>query len=73
LSSIVRSRIHALPIPADAPMRDPRAFLVRIWDGFLAGFALPDFAVVAPTASPGVNDSIVSVYRLLRNDLSCAS
>ncbi|HEX3129510.1 MAG TPA: phosphotransferase [Thermoanaerobaculia bacterium] len=40
-------RIHALPIPADAPVRDPRAFLVQIWDESLAGFALPDFAVDA--------------------------
>jgi thiamine kinase-like enzyme len=29
------------------PPTRPRAFLVRIWDGFLAGFALPDFAVDA--------------------------
>lgn len=40
-------RIHALPIPADAPVRDPRAFLVQIWDESLPGFVLPDFAVDA--------------------------
>jgi thiamine kinase-like enzyme len=36
-------RIHALPLPADARMREPREFLTQVWDGFLAGFALPDF------------------------------
>jgi thiamine kinase-like enzyme len=37
-------RIHALPLPADVSMRDPREFLAQVWNGFLAGFALPDFA-----------------------------
>jgi aminoglycoside phosphotransferase (APT) family kinase protein len=38
-------RIHALPLPAnDAPARDPRELLAQVRDGFLAGFALPDFA-----------------------------
>lgn len=36
-------RIHALPLPADTHMREPREFLAQVWDGFLAGFALPDF------------------------------
>jgi Ser/Thr protein kinase RdoA (MazF antagonist) len=36
-------RIHALPIPADAPRRDPRDLLAQVWDGLLAGFALPGF------------------------------
>lgn len=36
-------RIHDLPIPAAAPVRDPHAFLTQIW-GDLAGFAVPDFA-----------------------------
>ncbi|WP_257450556.1 phosphotransferase [Archangium lipolyticum] len=36
-------RIHALPLPADARMRDPREFLSQIWNGFLTGFALPVF------------------------------
>jgi aminoglycoside phosphotransferase (APT) family kinase protein len=37
-------RIHALPIPADARMREPREFLLQIWNDFLTGFVLPDFA-----------------------------
>jgi thiamine kinase-like enzyme len=37
-------RLHALPLPADAPMRDPRALLVQCRDDLLAGFAIPDFA-----------------------------
>jgi thiamine kinase-like enzyme len=36
-------RIHALPLPADARMREPREFLAQVWNGFLAGFSLPDF------------------------------
>ena len=36
-------RIHALPIPEGAPLREPRAFLTQIWRDFLVGFALPDF------------------------------
>ena len=40
-------RIHALPIPAAARVRDPRAFLTQISAGLLAGFALPDFAANA--------------------------
>ncbi len=44
-------RIHVLPLPADASMRDPREFLAQVRHGFLAGFALPDF----------VNDTIQRV------------
>ena len=40
-------RIHALPIPAAARVRDPRAFLTQISAGLRAGFALPDFAANA--------------------------
>jgi aminoglycoside phosphotransferase (APT) family kinase protein len=40
-------RIHSLPLPADARMREPREFLVQIWKGFLADFALPAFVVGA--------------------------
>jgi thiamine kinase-like enzyme len=57
-------RIHALPIPADARMRDPREFLAQVWNGPLTGFALPDFASKAvqrtlseeppPSERPGV-------------------
>lgn len=36
-------RIHALPLPADARLRDPREFLTQVWGSFLAGFALPSF------------------------------
>jgi aminoglycoside phosphotransferase (APT) family kinase protein len=36
-------RIHALPLPADARMRDPREMLAQVWNGALAGFALPGF------------------------------
>lgn len=38
-------RIHALPLPADAPRRDPHAMLAHVWRG-LAGVAVPAF--VAP-------------------------
>lgn len=37
-------RIHALPVSGDAPLREPRAFLLQIWGGLSADFALPDFA-----------------------------
>ena len=37
-------RIHALPLPADARMREPREFIARLWEGFLADFAVPNFA-----------------------------
>ncbi|MDC0741619.1 phosphotransferase [Polyangium mundeleinium] len=37
-------RIHALPVPEGARERDPRAFLLQIWNGFQAGIALPAFA-----------------------------
>lgn len=40
-------RIHALPIPAGACVRDPRAFLTQISAGLGTGFALPDFATNA--------------------------
>jgi len=36
-------RIHALPIPADAPGRDPREFLAQMWEVVRSGFTLPDF------------------------------
>lgn len=43
-------RIHALPLPADARMRDPRELLAQVWGGFLANFPLPEFVseVVTP-------------------------
>jgi hypothetical protein len=34
--------IHALPLPADAPRRDPREFLAQLWGGPLADYALPE-------------------------------
>ena len=37
-------RIHALPVPAAARVRDPRAFLAQISAGLRSGFALPEFA-----------------------------
>jgi aminoglycoside phosphotransferase (APT) family kinase protein len=37
-------RIHAIPLPAGAPVRDPRAFLARVSEGLLSGFAVPSFA-----------------------------
>jgi len=37
-------RIHALPVPPAARVRDPRAFLTQISAGLRAGFALPAFA-----------------------------
>ncbi|OJH33694.1 phosphotransferase [Cystobacter ferrugineus] len=37
-------RIHALPPPADAPMRDPRGLLAQVKHGLLGSFALPGFA-----------------------------
>jgi aminoglycoside phosphotransferase len=37
-------RIHALPLPADARMREPRELMAKVWEGFLADFAVPDFA-----------------------------
>ena len=40
-------RIHALPLPAAARVRDPRAFLAQISAGLRTGFALPDFAADA--------------------------
>jgi thiamine kinase-like enzyme len=43
LGRTVRS-IHALPIPHDARLRDPREFLAQIWDGLQAAFAVPGFA-----------------------------
>jgi thiamine kinase-like enzyme len=36
-------RIHALPLPADARMREPIEFLTQVRNGSLAGFALPGF------------------------------
>ncbi|MDC3954779.1 phosphotransferase [Polyangium jinanense] len=36
-------RIHALPIPGVAPMRDPREFLTQLWNQVLSGFPLPGF------------------------------
>lgn len=43
LGRVVR-RLHALPLPAAAPVREPREFLVQVWGGLPAGFALPAFA-----------------------------
>ena len=41
-------RIHALAIPADAPRRDPRAFLAQISGAAPpVGFLLPDFVLQA--------------------------
>ena len=37
-------RLHALPPPAGAPARDPRAFLAQLWAG-LRGLPLPPFVV----------------------------
>ena len=37
-------RIHAVPIPAAARVRDPRAFLAQISGGLRRGFAVPEFA-----------------------------
>ena len=37
-------RIHALPIPATARVRDPRVFLAQILAGLGSSFAVPDFA-----------------------------
>lgn len=37
-------RLHAIPLPAGARLRDPRALLVRCRDDLLAGFAIPAFA-----------------------------
>ncbi|OJT21105.1 hypothetical protein BO221_30010 [Archangium sp. Cb G35] len=37
-------RIHALPLPSDGHLRDPREVLAQVWNGALAGFTLPDFA-----------------------------
>jgi aminoglycoside phosphotransferase (APT) family kinase protein len=37
-------RIHALPVPAAARVREPRAFLAQISAGLRSGFVLPGFA-----------------------------
>jgi aminoglycoside phosphotransferase (APT) family kinase protein len=37
-------RIHALPVPAAARVRDPRVFLTQILAGLGNSFAVPDFA-----------------------------
>jgi aminoglycoside phosphotransferase (APT) family kinase protein len=42
-------RLHALPIPADAPVRGPHAYLANLWTGVAPGFALPDFVRGAVT------------------------
>jgi aminoglycoside phosphotransferase (APT) family kinase protein len=55
-------RIHALPIPASAAVRNPREFLAQVWSGLQDGFPLPDFArhaaqrvlAEAPPAGEGV-------------------
>jgi aminoglycoside phosphotransferase (APT) family kinase protein len=36
-------RIHELPHPAEAPVREPGEFLAQIWGGFPSDFARPDF------------------------------
>jgi aminoglycoside phosphotransferase len=52
-------RIHALPVPATARVRDPGAFLVQISAGLRSGFAVPQFAgeaigrVLAEDPPPG--------------------
>jgi aminoglycoside phosphotransferase (APT) family kinase protein len=70
LGSTVR-RIHALPVPAAAPRRDPREFLTRIWGGFRADLALPDFAAATVqrvlAAEPPVRESALV---LGHNDLN---
>ncbi|WP_158502172.1 phosphotransferase [Vitiosangium sp. GDMCC 1.1324] len=64
-------RIHSLPLPTDASMREPREFLAQVWHGFLAGFALPDFAsgviqrVLAEEPPPGERALV-----LCHNDLN---
>jgi aminoglycoside phosphotransferase (APT) family kinase protein len=40
-------RIHALPIPAEASPRDPRALIVQLWSELRSGFAIPGFAAEA--------------------------
>ena len=40
-------RIHALPLPAESPIREPREFLAQIWGGLPADFARPDFVHAA--------------------------
>jgi thiamine kinase-like enzyme len=50
-------RVHALPLPADAVWRDPRAMIAPVWAG-LAAFTIPSFArttiddVLAETPPP---------------------
>jgi aminoglycoside phosphotransferase (APT) family kinase protein len=46
LGATVR-RIQALPLPADAPRRDPREILAHVWNDLLPGFAIPGFAADA--------------------------
>jgi aminoglycoside phosphotransferase (APT) family kinase protein len=36
-------RVHELPLPPDADVRDPREFLATIWSGPVANFPLPSF------------------------------
>jgi aminoglycoside phosphotransferase (APT) family kinase protein len=63
-------RIHALPIPVEAPRRDGREFLVQLL-GTLEGFSLPDFAraaidrVLAETPPPSERAPVLS-----HNDLN---
>lgn len=64
-------RIHALPLPVDAPSRDPHTFLSAVWNDQLAGFALPDWArevitrVLAETPPSSAGTLVVS-----HNDLN---
>lgn len=37
-------RIHALPLSAEMHGRDPLEFLTQVWNGFIAGYTIPDFA-----------------------------
>jgi aminoglycoside phosphotransferase (APT) family kinase protein len=46
LGRVVR-RIHAIPLPADAVAREPRAFLAQIWGRLRPDFALPGFVADA--------------------------
>ncbi|MFL5349640.1 MAG: phosphotransferase [Hyalangium sp.] len=36
-------RVHELPLPPDADVKEPREFLAALWSGLVANFALPTF------------------------------
>ena len=70
LGSTVR-RIHALPIPADASPRDPRALIVHLWSELRSNFAIPEFGAEAidgaiAAAPPAASGALV----LGHNDLN---